>query len=225
MTIERDGKMGNRDLHLFFIIDASDSMSYGGKVETLNNAIREAIPHIREIAREAEGSIKVHALSFSTGARWLKKNVDIRDFTWDNISTKGVTDMGRGFEMLAEKLTSDFQGERGYQPVMILLSDGMPTDDYEAGLKKLKATKWGGKAIRISIAIGSETDVDVLQEFIGDSFRGELKPLKAKNASELKNYIRWASTAATNASINPMKGMLPPPPTMETDLVVEEIDW
>ncbi len=225
MTIERDGKMGNRDLHLFFIIDASDSMSYGGKVETLNNAIREAIPHIREIAREAEGSIKVHALSFSTGARWLKKNVDVRDFTWDNITTKGVTDMGRGFEMLAEKLGSDFQGERGYQPVMILLSDGMPTDDYESGLKKLKATKWGSKAIRISIAIGSETDMDVLQEFIGDSFRGELKPLKAKNAAELKNYIRWASTAASNASINPMKGMLPPPPTAETEVDFEAIDW
>lgn len=225
MTIERDGKMGNRDLHLFFLIDASDSMSYGGKVETLNNAIREAIPHIREIAREAEGSIKVHALSFSTGARWIVKNVDIRDFTWDNITTKGVTDMGRGFEILAEKLSSDFQGERGYQPVMILLSDGLPTDDYESGLKKLKATKWGSKAIRISIAIGSETDVDVLQDFIGDSFRGELKPLKAKNASELKNYIRWASTAASNASINPMKGLLPPPPTIEAEQAVEEIDW
>jgi uncharacterized protein YegL len=225
MTIERDGKMGNRDLHLFFLIDASDSMSYGGKVETLNNAIREAIPHIREIAREAEGSIKVHALSFSTGARWIVKNVDVRDFTWDNITTKGVTDMGRGFEILAEKLSSDFQGERGYQPVMILLSDGLPTDDYEAGLKKLKETKWGSKAIRISIAIGSETDMDVLQAFIGDSFRGELKPLKAKNASELKNYIRWASTAASNASINPMRGMLPPPPTVDAQVEVEEIDW
>jgi uncharacterized protein YegL len=225
MTIERDGKMDNRDLHLFFLIDASDSMSYGGKVETLNNAIREAIPHIREIAREAEGSIKVHALSFSTGARWIVKNVDVRDFTWDNITTKGVTDMGRGFEILAEKLSSDFQGERGYQPVMILLSDGLPTDDYEAGLKKLKETKWGSKAIRISIAIGSETDMDVLQAFIGDSFRGELKPLKAKNASELKNYIRWASTAASNASINPMRGMLPPPPTVDAEVEVEEIDW
>lgn len=225
MTIEREGRMGNRDLHLFFLIDASDSMSYGGKVETLNNAIREAIPHIREIAREAEGSIKVHALSFSTGARWITKNVDIRDFTWDNISTKGVTDMGRGFELLAEKLSSDFQGERGYQPVMILLSDGLPTDDYESGLKKLLATKWGNKAIRISIAIGSETDMDVLQDFIGDSFRGELKPLKAKNASELKNYIRWASTAASNASINPMKAMLPPPPTIADEVSAEEIDW
>ncbi len=225
MTIERDGKMGNRDLHLFFLIDASDSMSYGGKVETLNNAIREAIPHIREIAREAEGSIKVHALSFSTGARWIVNNVDVRDFTWDNITTKGVTDMGRGFEILAEKLSSDFQGERGYQPVMILLSDGLPTDDYEAGLKKLKATKWGNKAIRISIAIGSETDMDVLQAFIGDSFRGELKPLKAKNASELKNYIRWASTAASNASMNPTKGFLPPPPTVDAEVDGEAIDW
>ena len=142
-----------------------------------------------------------------------------------SISTKGVTDMGRGFELLAEKLSSDFQGERGYQPVMILLSDGLPTDDYESGLKKLLATKWGNKAIRISIAIGSETDMDVLQDFIGDSFRGELKPLKAKNASELKNYIRWASTAASNASINPMKAMLPPPPTIADEVSAEEIDW
>ena len=200
-------------------------MGYGGKVETLNNAIREAIPHIREIARDAEGCIKVHALSFSTGARWLVKNTDVRDFTWENITTKGVTDMGRGFEILAEKLSTDFQSERGYQPVMILLSDGLPTDDYEAGLKKLKATKWGSKAIRISIAIGSETDMDVLQDFIGDSFRGELKPLKAKNASELKNYIRWASTAASTASINPMKGMLPLPPAVEPEVDVEALDW
>jgi len=223
--MDRESRMGNRDLHLFFLIDASDSMSYGGKIETLNNAIRESIPHIREIARDAEGSIKVHALTFSTGARWVQKNVDIRDFTWENMTTKGVTDMGRGFELLAEKLENDFQGERGYQPVMILLSDGLPTDDYEAGLKKLKNTKWGAKAIRISIAIGSETDLDVLQAFIGDSFRGELKPLKAKNASELKNYIRWASTAASTASINPLKGMLPPPPAVTPESDVDEIDW
>lgn len=223
--MEREGKMGNRDLHLFFLIDASDSMSYGGKAETLNNAIRESIPHIRDIAREAEGSIKVHALAFSTGARWLHKNVDIRDFAWENIKTKGVTDMGRGFELLAEKLSSDFQGERGYQPVMILLSDGMPTDDYESGLKRLKATKWGSKALRISIAIGSDTDMDVLQEFIGDSFRGELKPLKAQKASELKNYIRWASIAASTASINPMKGLLPQPPVEASSVEADEIEW
>ena len=67
--------------------------------------------------------------------------------------------------------------------------------------------------------------MDVLQEFIGDSFRGELKPLKAKNAAELKNFIRWASTAASNASINPMKGMLPPPPVVTSEDVLEEVDW
>ncbi len=225
MTIERTGNMGARDLHLFFLIDASDSMSYGGKAETLNNAIREAIPHIRDIAREAEGSIKVHALTFSTGAKWLSHGVDIHHFNWENIQTKGVTDMGRAFEMLSEKLSSDFQGERGYQPVMILLSDGMPTDDYEKGLKQLKSTYWGGKAIRIAIAIGSETDVDVLQDFIGDSYRGELKPLKAKNASELKNYIRWASTTVSHASIQPKKAILPPPPVMEETVDVDELDW
>lgn len=225
MEAERMGKMGARDLHLFFIIDASDSMSYGGKAETLNNAIREAIPHIRDIAKETEGTIKVHALSFSTGAKWISNSVDIKDFTWSNIATKGVTDMGRGFELLAEKLEKDFKGVRGYQPVMILLSDGLPTDDYEKGLKKLKSTKWGGQAIRISIAIGSETDMDVLQDFIGDSFRGELKPLLARNASDLKNYIRWASTTVSTASINPVNKALPMPPVLDSNIDIDELDW
>lgn len=225
MTVERTGKMGARDLHLFFLIDASDSMSYGGKAETLNNAIREAIPHIREIAKEAEGTVKVHALTFSTGAKWIANHVDIQNFTWENIQTKGVTDMGRGFEILAEKLNHEFEGERGYQPVMILLSDGLPTDDYEKGLRQLKATTWGSKAIRISIAIGSETDMDVLQEFIGDSFRGELKPLQAKNAHELKNYIRWASTTVSHASIQPKKSLLPPPPTVDAGVDPDALDW
>ncbi|MDN5351793.1 MAG: hypothetical protein PWQ12_712 [Clostridiales bacterium] len=222
MNLER---MGTRDLHLFFLIDASDSMSYGGKAETLNNAIRESIPHIREVARESEGGIKVHALSFSTGARWLVNHVDIRDFTWENIKTKGVTDMGRGFELLSEKLSTHFQGERGYQPVMILLSDGMPTDDYQKGLEKLLATRWGSKAIRIAIAIGSEADMDVLQEFIGDSFRGELKPLLAKNAAELKNYIRWASTAVSQASINPVKPIVPVPQIEVEGVDIDALEW
>lgn len=217
--------MGSRDLHLFFLVDASDSMSYGGKVETLNNAIRESIPHIRDIAREAEGTIRVHALTFSTGAKWIYNNVDINQFSWENIQTKGVTDMGRGFEILADKLENDFEGLRGYQPVMILLSDGLPTDDYEKGLQKLEATQWGAGAIRISIAIGQETDMDVLQAFIGDSFRGELKPLLAKNAAELKHYIRWASTAVSTASINPTQASIPLPPQIQSDVNVDEVDW
>lgn len=223
--LDRLGNMGTRDLHLFFLIDASDSMSYGGKVETLNNAIRESIPHIREIAREAEGSIKVHALTFSTGARWIYNHVDIENFIWEDVKTKGVTDMGRGFEVLAESLETGFEKARGYQPVMILLSDGLPTDDYEAGLKKLTDTYWGSKALRIAIAIGGDTDMDVLQDFIGDSFRGELKPLLAKNAIELRNYIRWASTAVSQASINPSVGKVPLPPTVPKNEDPNEMDW
>ncbi|MDK2865943.1 MAG: hypothetical protein PWP51_117 [Clostridiales bacterium] len=222
---ENYGKMGARDLHLFFLIDASDSMKYGGKIETLNNAVREAIPHIRDVARDAEGTIRVHALTFSTGARWLVNNVDIKHFTWENIQPKGVTDMGRSFELLADQLTTEFENIRGYQPVMILLSDGLPTDDYEKGLEKLMATTWGKKAIRIAIAIGQEADMEVLQAFIGDTFRGELKPLQAKNASELKQYIRWASTAVSNASINPVKAAVPMPPTADATVDMDDLDW
>ena len=48
--------------------------------------------------------------------------------------------------------------------------------------------------------IGDDADEDVLQEFIGHS---ELRPLKAKNAEQLTNYIRWVSTAVLQAASSP----------------------
>jgi uncharacterized protein YegL len=87
------------------------------------------------------------------------------------------------------------------------------------------ATTWGQKAIRIAIAIGQEADMEVLQAFIGDTFRGELKPLQAKNASELKQYIRWASTVVSNASINPVKAAVPMPPTTDASVDMDDLDW
>jgi uncharacterized protein YegL len=81
--------------------------------------------------------------------------------------------------------------ERGLPPVLVLISDGQPTDDFESGLKELMAVPWGKKAVRIGIAIGEDADMEVLQQFIGNK---ELQPLHAHNAEQLVKYIRWHSS-------------------------------
>lgn len=46
------GALAKRPLHFIWIADCSGSMGYDGKIQSLNNAIREALPHMQDAAAE-----------------------------------------------------------------------------------------------------------------------------------------------------------------------------
>lgn len=196
------GEMASRPLHFIWITDCSGSMGVDGKIQMLNNAIREAIPHMQRVADEnPNAQILVRALKFSSGAQWhISQPVPVADFRWIDLKADGVTDMGAALGMLAEQLKMPPMPERALPPVLILISDGQPTDDFATGLKKLMEQRWGQKAVRLAIAIGSDADHEVLQKFIGNP---ELKPLQANNAETLVNYIKWVSTVPISAASTP----------------------
>ena len=103
---------------------------------------------------------------------------------------------GKAFEMLSAQLSVDQLGERALPPVIVLLSDGQPTDDYKQELANLLHQPWGKKSVRIAIAIGQDADMKVLSEFTGNR---ELV-LQANNAATLIKMIKWASTVASVVS-------------------------
>ena len=195
------GTLAARPLQFIWIADCSGSME-GKKIESLNFGIREAIPAMRDVADEnPNAQVQVRAIRFSGGAQWhVGTPTDIHDFKWADLSANSMTDMGKALELVAEALQAKNLPERGLPPVLVLLSDGQPTDDFERGLKALMDQPWGAKAVRIGIAIGDDADLDVLQRFIGNA---EIKPLQAANSKDLVNMIRWASTVPLKAASNP----------------------
>lgn len=194
--------MASRPLHFIWVADCSGSMDYDGKIQALNNAIREAVPHMREVAEEnPHAQILVRAVKFSDGAQWhISQPVPIADFEWANLSADGVTDMGQALHLVADQLKIPPMTERALPPVLVLISDGHPTDDFNAGLRALMAEPWGKKSVRVAIAIGEDADQDVLQKFIGHP---EIKPLKANNPEALKNRIKWTSTVVLQSASSP----------------------
>ena len=185
------GELATRPLHFIWICDCSGSMAADGKIQSLNFAISEAIPHMKKVADEnPNADVLVRAIKFSSGAQWtISQPMKAADFKWQDLTAEGVTDMGKALSMVAEQLK--LLSDRGLPPVLVLISDGQPTDNFEAGLNELLGLQWGKKAVRISIAIGDDADIDVLQKFIGNM---EIKPLVAKNSASLVNYIKWVST-------------------------------
>jgi len=196
------GEITTRPLHFIWIADCSDSMGVHGKIQALNTAIREAIPHMRRVAKDnPNAQVLVRAVRFSDGAYWhIAQPVPVEQFEWVDLQAKGVTDMGKALELVAEQLEMPPMPERALPPVLVLISDGLPTDDFAAGLNALLDLPWGKKAVRIAIAIGEDANLEVLQRFINNS---ELKPLRANNPEALTTHIRWASTAVLKSASSP----------------------
>lgn len=196
------GELATRPLHFFYICDCSGSMSVDGKIQQLNLAIREAIPHMQKVAEDnPNADLQVRVLTFSNGATWhIPTPTPVADFRWTDLTADGVTDMGKALTLLADQLKIPPMTDRALPPVLVLISDGQPTDDFASGLKLLLDQPWGKKAVRVAIAIGQDADEEVLQKFIGNP---EIKPLRADNPEALVSRIKWVSTVVVQSASAP----------------------
>lgn len=197
------GELAARPLHVIWIADCSGSMAEDGKIQSLNTAIREAVPEMQAAARDnPNAQVLMRAVRFASGATWhIEQPTSVSGFTWPDLPASGTTDMGKALRLVAAAMRTPPMSDRALPPVLVLVSDGQPTDDFAAGLKALMEEPWGKKAVRLAIAIGRDADLDVLQQFIGHP---EITPLLAHNVAALRGHIRWVSTAVLKAVSAPV---------------------
>lgn len=199
------GALANRPLHFFWMVDCSSSMA-GDRIGAVNHAIQECIEPMREeAAGNPNAQLYIHTLKFASGASWVTAEpVPIEEFAWEDVEASGITDMGKAFELLAGRLSMPPMPARALPPVIVLLTDGYPTDDWKRPLEKLLKMPWGKKAVKVAIAIGKDAERSVLEAFTGNPEA----VLDAGNPEVLTHFIKWASTVASavsNPTSNPVE--------------------
>lgn len=159
--------VSRKSLVIFFLIDTSGSMK-GTKMGELNTAMEELVPEIRRIG-EADTDVKVAVLTFSTNLAWMySEPVSIEEFEWNRLSANGITNMGAAFEELNLRLSRNSflnSPSLSFAPVIFLMTDGYPSDDYKQGLKKLSDNSWYKYALKVALGIGKEANDEMLAEF------------------------------------------------------------
>ncbi len=187
---------------VFWLADCSGSMARDGKIQALNTAVREALPHMREVAAgNPYARPFVRVMRFATGAQWQAGNaVPLESFTWSDLDAGGITDLGAALHLLTDELSGSGMPVRALPPVIILVSDGRPTDDFDSGIAALDAIPLGQKAIRLAIAIGRDADREILRRFVGNA---SVPILEANTPEALARQVRWASTIGLASSSSP----------------------
>lgn len=188
-----------RVMTLFYLVDTSGSMS-GSRIGTVNAAMEECIPLLKEVAQaNDDAEIRVAILQFSSGCSWVTPAtgpVGLEDLIWNDLNAGGLTEFGEALLELDKKLSRNefLKSQTGaYAPVILLLSDGGPTDNWNNGLEKIKQNNWFKHAIKIAIDIESGSDRFVLEQFTGNPEA----ILDAKDTATLKKMIHKVSVRAS----------------------------
>ncbi len=216
MTYRPGAPLSARPLHFVFLLDVSGSMAADGKIQALNDAASGALPALADLAAANPFvDLRVRVVTFSDGARWhVAEPTRPGDLAWHDAVAGGYTDLGAALQLVTRILQSPPMEPRAFPPVLVLVSDGQPTDDFEAGLERLLAESWGRRSVRAAIAIGSDADEAVLQRFIGPD--GGV-PLTARDPEQLAYLVRMVSTVASEMASRPVSAAgsavvaVPPP--------------
>ena len=97
MAIRPGGEYAGRPLHIVWLLDCSGSMAEGGKIEALNNAIREVIPAMKKAAEgNPEVQFFIRAMRFSSGAAWHEaRPTPLGEFKWVDLQAERIPTWAR----------------------------------------------------------------------------------------------------------------------------------
>lgn len=202
-------------------LDSSSSMN-GTPINELNKGVEYFFDAIKsdEIARY---SVELAIVTFNSTVEKISDFSSIDRQSVTLLKAEGWTSMGKGIELsldLLEQRKKEYS-EKGvdyYQPWLVLMSDGEPTDNITTAVSRVQDLSAKKKLTVFSIAIGDSADIRTLKKF--SSLKNNLV-LKVKSPEYFKEFFEWLSQSVSVASqsVPGDKPSLPPiPPVIEIEL-------
>jgi len=85
-------QLSDKAAAFFWMCDCSGSMSVDGKIDSLNAAIRESLPQMRQVAADnPNAEVLIRVLRFSHGAKWsTPEPVHLERFQWKDLEADAL---------------------------------------------------------------------------------------------------------------------------------------
>jgi uncharacterized protein YegL len=187
-----------RPLPVLLLADVSGSMSANGKIDALNDAVQEML---ESFGGEDDSRAEIHVAVITFGKDSAKVHQPLApasEVRWTRMAADGKTPMGAAFDAATGMIEDRAQiPSRAYRPTIILVSDGQPTDAWQAPLKRLLGSERASKSARFAMGIGDDADEAMLSEFLATP---DARVFRAHEARQIKQFFRWVTMSVTQRS-------------------------
>lgn len=205
-----------RRLPVYLLLDTSGSMT-GEPIEAVKNGVQMMMHSLRQNPQAIETAF-LSIITFDSDARQVVPLTDLASFQMPDIQASGLTSLGSALSLLADKMETEInkttlEQKGDWKPMTFIMTDGIPTDDWQQGFNKLKSTNNG---IIVGCAAGSGADDAILSQITESVVR-----LDSADSESISKFFQWVTASISTSSTKVEESgkeaegldQLPPPPS------------
>ena len=205
-----------RRLPIYLLLDTSGSMN-GEPITAVQNGVQMVVTALQNDPQALE-SAYISIITFESEAKQVLPLTELSQFNPLQLNAGGTTSMGAALKLVSScadneviKNTPDTKGD--WKPMVFIMTDGEPNDDFDSGLAIFKTHKWG---MVVACAAGGDANEKLLQRITENVVK-----LSIADAESIKAFFKWVSQSitvnsksvgATNKEITSIDQLPPPPP-------------
>jgi len=205
-----------RRLPVYLLLDTSGSMT-GEPIEAVKNGVQVMISSLRQNPQAIETAF-ISIITFDSTAKQVVPLTDLASFQMVDIKASGTTALGEALKLVSTcidsevtKTTAEQKGD--WKPLVFIMTDGIPTDDWQIGLTEYKKRK---VAYTVACAAGTGADTNLLKQITEN-----VVSLDTADSNSISKFFTWVSASIgvsstriedTGKEVTGL-GELPPPPS------------
>lgn len=189
----------------------------GEPIEQVKNGMQMLVAGLRQDPYALE-TVHLAVITFDSAAKEVVPLTELTAFQLPSIAASGGTSLGAALALLADsakknvaKTTAARKGD--WRPMVFIMTDGQPTDDWQKGLARFKQEKWG---VVVGCAVNA-ADTPVLKQIGGE---GSVVRLDTSDSGSITAFFKWVTASVSTSSKSVEQagkevtglGELPPPP-------------
>lgn len=187
-----------RRLPVYLLIDCSESMA-GEAIVAVQTGLGSLLGALRSDPYALETSF-LSVITFSNFAKQMVPLTELIQFQLPSLVMGSGTALGSALNMLEDCLANEVvkstpERKGDYKPICFILTDGDPTDSWQAQADRFKKNISGRKAFVIAVACGPDASPGKLKHITDDVLLA-----KDLDAETFKKLFKWVSASVSTAS-------------------------
>lgn len=190
-----------RRLPVYFLLDVSESM-VGENHRKLQDGMELIVRSLRQDPHALD-TVYLSVIAFAGKVKTIAPLVELVSFYPPKLPLGSGTSLGDAlFHLMSEidrnTIRTTIEQKGDWKPVVFLLTDGKPTDNYAPAIRRWKEG-YEKKASLVAVALGRFADVSILKELTKN-----VLILEKTGNEEFKHFVAWvtASVSAQSQSVD-----------------------